>query len=429
MTMRRCINPVELSAWVDGEVSLRRSRVIRQHVESCPLCAAEVAGLQRVRQAVRLLAGSETGSGADLWMPGQQAQRRQGRQASVESQRLLKRLRAELTREQARVVWGRGPRMRTGWSRAWPAAACALLLVAGIVGSLRESFRPDSSELADSSAPTSQPVVGGDVQVAPAELVTGSLVTAQAQSYSAVSRTSEGTESAEGAERGYSGVTAAGLPTGEDEGSDPRRVSYTLGEVKLTTDATQMPESGKLALWQDGTLAESRASARAAAVTLHPVGSPEEEEDRVTGELAAGVAEKDREGPVAAGMTVANSRPAAGFADSPDPVPVSVAAIAALSDPASQLAAKPGNGKTPGVRPATVNAVRPASESAGATGGKKVSGKATKNEESPDEDEGERSEHQYQQEHERYAATVVADPVESPEEALIKRVLLATTTP
>lgn len=118
--MRGCIRPVELSAWIDGELPLARSWAVERHVERCPRCAAEAASLERVRSAVNGLGDSD-------------AALRLARRA--EAQRVLKRIRAEVSREVARWAWGRRSRERAGRIRGqdWAFRGAAAAFIAAIL--------------------------------------------------------------------------------------------------------------------------------------------------------------------------------------------------------------------------------------------------------------------------------------------------------
>lgn len=416
--MRRCIDPVDLSAWIDGEVGLRRSRAIRQHVESCPLCAAEVAALQRVRQTVRLLAGSEPG-GAELWMVGQPVQRR-------EAQRLLKRLRAELTKEQARVAWGRRSRANAWRPVLWasPAVAFVLLLVVGITGSLRGSLL---SGLPGSPDPALQPVVSRDnrgdrgIPAMPVPVRGRSAVT-EADSYLAEDGMGDDAGRDERVEQRSVALNSAGSPVAEEE-SGANQSFYARGGVKFAPTQAQVLEGYELVFWRDEGAASTWTPGDLAGASSRPVvlSLPTE---RVMAEANGG-----REMHGASGADVASGGLADNFPGT-DIIQIGTAGVSVLPDAGGATAGKPESGRVlvgAGVRPAAASTVSPATAGSAATGDKKGATRAGGKDE-PSDESG-RSESEYQREHDRYAATIAVAPVDSSEEALIKRVLLAATGP
>lgn len=143
MIMRGCIRPVELSAWIDGELPLARSWAVERHVERCPRCAAEAASLERVRSAVNGLGDSD-------------AALRLARRA--EAQRVLKRIRAEVSREEARWAWGRRSRERAGRIRGqdWAFRGAVAAFTAAIL-MIVVAYRLPGAPSAGGPAPAPEP--------------------------------------------------------------------------------------------------------------------------------------------------------------------------------------------------------------------------------------------------------------------------------
>lgn len=436
MIMRRCIDPVDLSAWVDGEITLRRSRAIQQHVEGCPRCAAEVAALRKVRQTVGLLAEAESGDSPKLPAIQQVRQWRPGRRGYAESQRLLRRLRVELTKEQARVVWGRGaryspwygalPRVRMRWGLGWQGAALALLLTTGVVGIARLP-----GLLTPSSSP-SRPAMTDDAPNSPATSTVARL-------------------SADGG-KSYEGDGGA-----DDGRRDSSRQPYASGGVRLVTGSERQPETPGLVLWADQTGGESAPAGVAVVTGLQPertasTGSPERRTTVSTAvvpsqsasEIVHGATDSgDKALPAGVGVTLAStataSAAAAATAGAAVAATVGTTAQAWADATASSLqpasagrTVDKGDGEraATGVRPVAATtgmAVKPAAVAASATGNGQTVGKAPGKETRLDTDDQSGSE--YQKEHERFAATVWSDSADYSEEALIKRVLLAAPAP
>ena len=74
-------NPVTLSSYLDGELATEQAGSIREHVGSCPKCAAELADLVIVRRALRSARG--------MFTPSTEFRRRVERQIQLSRRRPL----------------------------------------------------------------------------------------------------------------------------------------------------------------------------------------------------------------------------------------------------------------------------------------------------------------------------------------------------
>ena len=356
MIMRGCIRPVELSAWIDGELPPARSWAVEQHVERCPRCAAEAASLERVRSAVNGLGDSD-------------AALRLARRA--EAQRVLKRIRAEVSREEARWAWDRRSRERADRIRgqAWAFRGAAAIFIAAVLA-IVIAYRLPGAPSAGGPPPAREP--------------------ANSSSSGLTVASSTGTGAVSGSEE-VSGTAAATVVTSAGTGAPAARETGNPGAslVALAAVRGAAVEENRAAVGEEGRAASANAGGNG-------VKAPNA---AATGDGSA--RRSDSGSPVKpAGLTGDSGAGGASQAGQPSESAVPQVIVSSLESSVPPETA--GDGSETALPASLASVVRTATVASG-----RIS--------------------DYYAEHQRFAVTLGADPDQSPAEATVRRLDLAVT--